>query len=245
VLEKIDVLEDLCTLLLKGAFMGLRPKNNVSTNLSRFGGATLTQLNSSKKHVLFMPNSAAARDSAEERFDPAKMSLFVNQWACANTFEPEIVDKLIRVMKIRLPGNASYQCKLSALTSSHKLFKEIVPQAQNLLVSEFTEPLPIAKLNCFKVYELALQVWKEIAVKFTVPDGSGIPPQFKLSSSLQSDLPCAVLSGMYYGVRSALHVSQEMKRVKKSADWEKFVSLRVMRDAIVGVWGEKVSAEFV
>jgi hypothetical protein len=50
---------------------------------------------------------------------------------------------------------------------------------------------------------------------------------------------------MYYGVRSALHVEQEMKRVKKAADWEKFVSVRVMRVAIMKVWGGKMSTKFV
>ena len=255
VLEKIEIVEDLCELFLQQVFMGLRPRRKFSSKLFRFSGAKLTHLKTTKTNVMCLPTSAAAVIAAENRVNPISMSLFASRLVSGSGFDKQLVDKIIATTDVKIPRNATPWQKVDSLMGTHDALQKSFQQSEKLLVAEFTGRLQIAKVNCFKVYGLVMQVWKEIATKFAVPDGSGIPPEFEISNgsripSSWSDMEQevrqhVVTSGIYYGAGSALHVEREMKHVKKTADWEEFVSVRVIRDAIVDIWGGKMSSDFV
>jgi hypothetical protein len=177
-LEKIDVLEYLCSLFLKEAFMGLRPNNNFSTNLFRFGGAKLTQLNSSKKHVLFMPNSVVARESAEN---------VSTQPRCHSSsivgLRQHFRARDRRKACQRHGDQAHGQCIVPVQGQRpHRLQRGILGDTTACAEAPHGGiywALAHREAHCFKVYELVLQVWKEVTAKFTV-----IQPEFKLAKSL-------------------------------------------------------------
>jgi hypothetical protein len=118
---------------------------------------------------------------------------------------------------------------------------------ETLLEADFSGPLPIATLNCFKAYKMCLEVWKIISLHYMAADGSGVPLEFADFADLERDAYVRnIHSSSFYHLTSASIVDKMMKTAKKGkVDFSEMGALRVMGNAIVEVWGKSGVEEFV
>ena len=124
---------------------------------------------------------------------------------------------------------------------------EIILKGRDLLQAEFTGPLPVARINYLKVYELCLQFWQSLIKRYSAP--GGYPKEFDRYNRkiTVTDLSVTVLQditdlpstmGCVYYTMADITVMLRQKKKREKA--KKHSSLLTMRDALVEVWGNLV-----
>jgi hypothetical protein len=159
-------------------------------------------------------DSMASR--TEDRLDPLKISVFVNQFYCGARLDPFQFSKLAEGKNIKLSRNSSEAGQCDDVFNSFTEFSQLFRRMEALLEADFSGPLPIATLNCFKAYKMCLEVWKIISLHYMAADGSGVPLEFADFADLERDAYVRnIHSSSFYHLTSASIVDKMMKTAKK------------------------------
>jgi hypothetical protein len=60
-------------------------------------------------------------------------------------------------------------------------------RAKTHIMREFSGPFPLARINCFTVMHLVLDVWKEIVMHVTKANAAGLPDDMRGWSEFAKD----------------------------------------------------------
>jgi hypothetical protein len=108
---------------------------------------------------------------------------------------------------------------------------ELVDEMKALLGREFSGPFPLAKLNCFKVYKLTLDIWEKLAQAYCALDEA--PPEFGGFLPRPRFGQSGLGVGVHLQMFTIMDVSQRMMYKYHAAKIKEHSALLLMRDAFV------------
>jgi hypothetical protein len=240
---KIDILEELCNLLVKQVFLGIRPQKRFSSLQNRFRGGSLKYNDGAA--FITPPNLMGMhkRDQSplgllEKRFTPYETSLFVDMIMTGGRPHDPFWSQLATDSKSQT---------LHARESLERVFRKqsgfvIVEKAKRLLEREAIGRLPLAKLNCFKAYKLGLDILENLARAYASPN---LPSEFDYLVIEDEGRDLSLVSASRFQQFMMLEVDELMKHKRTGAILKKHAGLLMIRDAIVKACEGKKVEDFL
>ncbi|KAF2864957.1 hypothetical protein BDV95DRAFT_587908 [Massariosphaeria phaeospora] len=243
---EVPVLEHLSDLFAKEVFQGPnnRPTRNFLDRWHLFQGGSP---HSCPEHGMYVDQPSmrnfSRAFSSKGRFDSVDSSLFVNQV----DFEFEGSQQLWALLAS--DGQTKYYNRKfpshntkDRVLNQHSL-SELILKVKDLVEPEFKGVLPLAKLNCFKVFITCLDVWKGITRRYCAP--GGVPAELEYLSFLHTNHDGHAASGMNLHQLTAEDVDNRMRNKKKAASLPNHSGLIMMRDVILSVFKGKTVEDFL
>lgn len=169
------LMEQLCELLNDQVFLGERPKKNFHNILLRFMGGELEtdskmshkgRKNREGKHRIGAPKSLMDGAQDNKRLQAADWSMFYDFRATIPSFHGS-GGFWAKVFTERRAKTTTEKQRMGMEQKMHEVpFALTLDRVKDVVMSEFTGPLPVAKINFFKIYELAVDVLSDIAERY-------------------------------------------------------------------------------
>ncbi|KAF2653049.1 hypothetical protein K491DRAFT_22262 [Lophiostoma macrostomum CBS 122681] len=236
---KVPILEALCDLFCNEVFMDRsRPSDKFSVRHQRFLGGRLERLNGRGWACLSLGRPKEDMDFTKQRINGPDVSLFVEQHEGNDALWGRIAEGVIKPRHSKKSKGITFDDLFRSLP-----LQRTIRKAGTLVEPEFFGTFPVAKINCFRVYKMCLEIWKAITIKYCAP--GGIPKEFRSHTFLHHANEEYITSGITLHRLTAIDVDKRMQHKDMAAKLKKHSSLRMMRDAIVGVCGDQKLEEFL
>jgi hypothetical protein len=238
-LPRMEPWEAMCKLFLDEVFMGSRPEKNFTPILLRFYSASSLAVKASRNPV--HAQMREVRSKTKSRINPLNISVFINQFFLSSHIDEFQTGKLAANLNIKCPRSSSSFSKWEELYTKFGNFSKFFHRMQEQLEDEFAGELSIAKLNCFRVYKMCLEVWKIITLHHSTP----LHIMGDLERLMHPAYPVDLFADLLFHLRAATTVDGVKKHSTGTVDFTDSLPLKVMSDVIVKVWGGKPMEEFV
>ncbi|KAK3628344.1 hypothetical protein LTR56_017543 [Elasticomyces elasticus] len=199
------LLEQLCDLFIDQIFLGERPKKNFQNILLRsMGGDLQSRAKTSKngrkdwegKFHIGAPKSLMDGAEDNKRLQAYEWSFFDELRGASPAFygNGEFYAKLFtdrRAKKVTEKQRMNMEQKMHDM-----LYALTLERIKDAAMPEFTGPFPVAKINYFKLYELACEVLTEIAARYQ----QKLPVELKIyeAENLIQPAPADACAGSSY-----------------------------------------------
>ncbi len=258
----IQLLEHLCDLFVDNIFLGSRPKRNFKNVLFRFQGAGLA------KETKRSNNKKGKTGRKERNAKPqlgAPETIRDNPLDAAGHFENERLKAydlslfhLFRNLDPPFLGNPEFWMRVftnrrvkTATTQQTLVIEERIREApyaialdriKDVTITEFTGPFPVAKINFFKIYDLATEVLKEIARRYQ----QSMPRQMEAYQTLElvQPPPADAAAGYSFIVVLMLDIDKKMETPGNEAQ-EEHGGVKLVWDALEKVLEGKSEEDFL
>jgi hypothetical protein len=236
IVENIPLLELLCDLFLKEIFLGSRPARRFTSVQNRFlGGSLKWNGKRNKPGYVAPPIQFKGRyrfAKVEQRLNPISLSPFI--YFSMSGGKPDQTFWAKIAFKGEKPLATPQMC-MENLFIKHSV-SETVEIVTKLLECDFIGAFPLAKLNCFKIYQLTLDIWDKISQAYCTLDSG---PEELEPLTIPRSLGLA--TARCFQMTTMVNVDARMMHKHHAAKIKDHSALILMRDVFLEVCeGKKV-----